>query len=122
MPKATTTKATKTAKEPKEPKEVKEKTPTLYQTFMKERLPSYKAEHPDVTHKDAFRAVALEWKDADENPKKGQVREEKPKPKPKEKVDKEAAPKKKRAAKKAPVASSEAEDDKEAADDDDESS
>ncbi|ELU41752.1 myb-like DNA-binding domain-containing protein [Rhizoctonia solani AG-1 IA] len=79
-------------------------------------------QHPDVSHKDAFRAVALEWKDADANPNKGKVREEKPKPKPKEKADKEAAPKKKRATKKAaPVASSEGEDDKEA-DEDEESS
>ncbi|CAE6426955.1 unnamed protein product [Rhizoctonia solani] len=123
MPKAaTTTKTTKAAKEPKEPKETKEKTPSPYQRFMKERLPTYKAEHPDVSHKDAFRAVALEWKDADANPNKGKVREEKPKPKPKEKADKEAAPKKKRATKKAaPVASSEGEDDKEA-DEDEESS
>ncbi|KAF8708430.1 Myb-like DNA-binding domain, partial [Rhizoctonia solani] len=122
MPKAATTKTTKAAKEPKEPKETKEKTPSPYQLFMKERLPTYKAEHPDVSHKDAFRAVALEWKDADANPNKGKVREEKPKPKPKEKADKEAAPKKKRATKKAaPVASSEGEDDKEA-DEDEESS
>ena len=121
MPKAATTKTTKAAKEPKEPKEAKEKTPSQYQLFMKERLPAYKAENPEVTHKEAFKNVALEWKDSDQNPNKGQVRETKPRAK-KEKAEKtEAAPKKKRATKKAAAApSSEAED--EEAGDDDESS
>ncbi|KAB5593426.1 YABBY protein [Ceratobasidium theobromae] len=125
MPKAATTKTTK-AKEPKEPKEAKEKTPSPYQLFMKEQLPVYKSKNPEVTHKDAFRAVALLWKDADENPNKGQAAKPRAPAKPKEKVVKEK-PKKKPTKKAAAAVSSDAEDkddgvssdaEKEAADDD----
>ncbi|KAG9127351.1 Myb-like DNA-binding domain protein [Ceratobasidium sp. 392] len=116
-----TTKTTKAAKEPKEPKEAKDKTPSAYQLFMKDRLPEYKAENPGVPHKDAFKNVALEWKDSDRNPNKGAAPKAKKEPKPK--ADKDAEPKKskKKPAKKA-SASSEAEEEEEAADDDDASS
>ncbi|KAG8744895.1 hypothetical protein FRC10_009265 [Ceratobasidium sp. 414] len=140
MPKAATTKTTRAPKEPKEPKgsppthtsvpfswltctifaEVKEKSPSLYQLFMKDRLPEYKAEHPDVSHKDAFKNVALEWKDSDRNPNKG--REAKPKREPKPKVDKEAAPKKTKKKPAAKQASSDVEEEEEEAADDDASS
>ncbi|KAF7588230.1 hypothetical protein BBP40_005981 [Aspergillus hancockii] len=38
---------------------------TAYHQYMKENLPKYKKEHPDMSHKDAFSAVAKMWK---ENP------------------------------------------------------
>ncbi|KAF8328659.1 uncharacterized protein EI90DRAFT_3125735 [Cantharellus anzutake] len=61
------------SEKPKREKKVTgEKRPTtLYQTYMKEKLPEYKAKNPGVSHKDAFSAVAKLWKDADENPNKG---------------------------------------------------
>ncbi|QRV91338.1 YABBY domain-containing protein [Ceratobasidium sp. AG-Ba] len=112
MPKA----ESKSIKAAKEPKEAKEKTPTLYQLFMKERLPEYKKEHPGVDHKEAFKAVALEWKDSDKNPNKG--KEAKPKREPKPKAEKAAAPKKTKKKAAAAAKSSDAEEEEEAADDD----
>ncbi|KAJ1961085.1 hypothetical protein GGI12_003444 [Dipsacomyces acuminosporus] len=40
-----------------------------YNQFMKDQLPKFKAGHPGVTHKEAFKKVAEMWKDAKENPK-----------------------------------------------------
>ncbi|KAI8324557.1 hypothetical protein GQ54DRAFT_296068 [Martensiomyces pterosporus] len=40
-----------------------------YNQFMKAQLPKFKAGHPGVTHKEAFKKVAEMWRDAKENPK-----------------------------------------------------
>ncbi|KAJ1977676.1 hypothetical protein H4R34_003486 [Dimargaris verticillata] len=58
MPKERTTKKTGTT--------TRKMTP--YNKFMKRELPKYKASHPDVAHKDAFKAVAGLWKNAPDNP------------------------------------------------------
>ncbi|KAK3825968.1 MAG: hypothetical protein J3Q66DRAFT_385049 [Benniella sp.] len=50
----------------------KKKKMSAYNTFMKEELPKYKAKHPDVEHKEAFKQVAILWKNSSLNPKKGQ--------------------------------------------------
>ncbi|KAK3826858.1 MAG: hypothetical protein JOS17DRAFT_792115 [Linnemannia elongata] len=42
--------------------------PTAYNLYIKEELPKYKAAHPNVEHKEAFRQVAYLWKYAAENP------------------------------------------------------
>ncbi|KAF8933917.1 hypothetical protein BGZ47_010593 [Haplosporangium gracile] len=42
--------------------------PTVYNLYIKDKLPKYKAAHPNVGHKDAFRQVAYLWKYAAENP------------------------------------------------------
>ncbi|CAG8482296.1 5135_t:CDS:2 [Ambispora gerdemannii] len=36
---------------------------------MKSELVKVKAENPDVNHKDAFKLVAIRWKESPENPK-----------------------------------------------------
>ncbi|KAF9996409.1 hypothetical protein BGZ80_006836 [Entomortierella chlamydospora] len=45
---------------------------SAYNTFMKEELPKYKAKHPDVEHKEAFKQVAIMWKNSPLNPKRAQ--------------------------------------------------
>ncbi|KAE8148862.1 hypothetical protein BDV25DRAFT_141351 [Aspergillus avenaceus] len=45
---------------------------SAYNQYMKDQLPQYKAEHPDVAHVDAFRAVAKMWKDCAQNPRSAQ--------------------------------------------------
>ncbi|KAF8585324.1 hypothetical protein K439DRAFT_1660305 [Ramaria rubella] len=99
MPKVTTQKVTKaatktaTAKLMKPAKEIKEKrAPSAYNVFMKDKLTDYKSNHPELSHKEAFSAastfdyqspspspsrrrshnVAGLWKDAAENPNRGQ--------------------------------------------------
>ncbi|KAF9924161.1 hypothetical protein FBU30_005829 [Linnemannia zychae] len=42
--------------------------PTAYNLYIKNELPKYKAAHPNVEHKKAFKQVAYLWKDAPENP------------------------------------------------------
>ncbi|KAG0288452.1 hypothetical protein BGZ96_007796 [Linnemannia gamsii] len=42
--------------------------PTAYNLYIKDELPKYKAAHPNVEHKEAFRQVAYLWKHAAENP------------------------------------------------------
>ncbi|KAG0288204.1 hypothetical protein BGZ97_006884 [Linnemannia gamsii] len=42
--------------------------PTAYNLYIKDGLPKYKAAHPNVEHKEAFRQVAYLWKYAAENP------------------------------------------------------
>ena len=49
-------------------KKKKRKT-TPYNAYMKDALAGYKDEHPGVTHMDAFKAVAENWKTMDENEK-----------------------------------------------------
>ncbi|KDQ06730.1 hypothetical protein BOTBODRAFT_60457 [Botryobasidium botryosum FD-172 SS1] len=71
MPKAAADPEKKTRKTKKsgEPKE--KRPPTNYQLFMKNNITSYKESHPGISHKDAFKEVALLWKDAEENPNRG---------------------------------------------------
>ncbi|KZS86870.1 hypothetical protein SISNIDRAFT_342097 [Sistotremastrum niveocremeum HHB9708] len=91
----TTRKARKEATE-KPTKETKTKRPpSAYNQYMKDNLPGYKKENPDKSHKEAFAAVAQQWADAPENPKRGQTAAEK-----ENKPKKEKAPKKEPAAKK----------------------
>ncbi|KAF9101704.1 hypothetical protein BGX27_011376 [Mortierella sp. AM989] len=45
---------------------------SAYNTFMKEELPKYKAKHTDVEHKEAFKQVAIMWKNSPQNPKRVQ--------------------------------------------------
>ncbi|KAJ1934887.1 hypothetical protein FBU59_005551, partial [Linderina macrospora] len=42
---------------------------SAYNKFMKDQLPKFKANHPGVTHKEAFKRVAQLWGAAKENPK-----------------------------------------------------
>ncbi|KAF9320572.1 hypothetical protein BGZ91_004703 [Linnemannia elongata] len=42
--------------------------PTAYNLYIKDELPKYKATHPNIEHKEAFRQVAYLWKYASENP------------------------------------------------------
>lgn len=64
MPHQTTTKS----KRPAPISGVRKKT-SPYNQFMKDQLPKFKAGHPGVTHKEAFKHVAEMWKDSKENPK-----------------------------------------------------
>lgn len=43
--------------------------PTAYNSFMAKELPVHKAQHPELTHREAFAAVASLWKNAPANPK-----------------------------------------------------
>jgi uncharacterized protein YdaU (DUF1376 family) len=54
----------KSVQEPKRKTTPKKKTKKLspYNMFMKEQLPKYKAENPNVEHSDAFAAVAAMWR------------------------------------------------------------
>ncbi|KAF9361322.1 hypothetical protein BGX34_007213, partial [Mortierella sp. NVP85] len=52
------------------PESSSKKKMSAYNTFMKEELPKYKAKHPDVEHKEAFKQVAILWKNSSQNPKK----------------------------------------------------
>ncbi|KAF8927102.1 hypothetical protein EDD21DRAFT_413937 [Dissophora ornata] len=45
---------------------------SAYNTFMKEELPKYKAKHAGVEHKEAFKQVAIMWKNSPNNPKRSQ--------------------------------------------------
>ncbi|KAF9519861.1 hypothetical protein BS47DRAFT_1336582 [Hydnum rufescens UP504] len=60
-------------------------------TYMKETLAAYKEEHPELSHKESFAAVAALWGEADANPNKGKEkkarapRTDKPKTAPKAK-------------------------------------
>ncbi|KDQ06719.1 hypothetical protein BOTBODRAFT_39377 [Botryobasidium botryosum FD-172 SS1] len=107
MPKAAATKTSDEAKPARKaaPKKTTDgaakKSPSQYQLYMKNNLPTYKGENPDKTHKEAFAEVAKLWKDAPENPNRGKdapVRKAAPK---------KAAPKKKAAT---PEASADEED------------
>lgn len=46
-----------------------EKRLSAYNTFIKDGVAAYKREHPEVGHRDAFRAVALTWAQSNANPK-----------------------------------------------------
>ena len=50
-------------------KKKKKRKVTPYNVYMKDALAGYKDEHPGVTHMDAFKAVAENWKTMDENEK-----------------------------------------------------
>ncbi|KAF9910474.1 hypothetical protein BX616_010857 [Lobosporangium transversale] len=54
------------------PTEAPKKKMSIYNTFMKEELPKYKAKHAGVEHKEAFKQVAIMWKNSPLNPKRGQ--------------------------------------------------
>ena len=45
------------------------KKPSVYNTWMATELPIYKAKHPEMTHREAFTAVASNWASAATNPK-----------------------------------------------------
>ncbi|KAI8615625.1 yabby protein-domain-containing protein [Chytriomyces sp. MP71] len=60
-------------KEKKSAGEKKEKTvraPSAYNLFMKTELPRVKAENPELTHKEAFKIAAGNWKDSSDNKNK----------------------------------------------------
>ncbi|KAI9454388.1 hypothetical protein BJY52DRAFT_1284679 [Lactarius psammicola] len=58
--------------------------PSAYNLFVKEHMKTYLAENPGKTNKDAMKHVRALWKDAPENPKRGQeVKERAPKKAPK---------------------------------------
>eukprot|EP00183_Erythrolobus_madagascarensis_P007113 CAMPEP_0185846088 /NCGR_PEP_ID=MMETSP1354-20130828/1847_1 /TAXON_ID=708628 /ORGANISM="Erythrolobus madagascarensis, Strain CCMP3276" /LENGTH=66 /DNA_ID=CAMNT_0028546171 /DNA_START=81 /DNA_END=281 /DNA_ORIENTATION=- len=58
-------KKTKAAdEEPKVPKKL-----SPYNQFMKNNVAKVKSENPGITHKEAFKQVALMWATAKENPK-----------------------------------------------------
>lgn len=46
--------------------------PSAYNLWMKDNLKKYKEEHPEVAQKDIMKAVGALWKDAPENPRRGQ--------------------------------------------------
>ncbi|GJE89737.1 high mobility group box domain-containing protein [Phanerochaete sordida] len=68
--------ATKTAVEGKT-KSKSTRAPSAYNLWMKDNLKKYKEDHPNVAQKDIMKAVGALWKDAPENPRRGQE----PKPK-----------------------------------------
>ncbi|KAH9986063.1 hypothetical protein BJV77DRAFT_915815, partial [Russula vinacea] len=51
--------------------------PSAYNLFVKEHMKAYLAEHPGKTNKDAMKHIGALWKDAPENPKRGQETKEK---------------------------------------------
>ncbi|KAH9957144.1 hypothetical protein BC827DRAFT_1083239, partial [Russula dissimulans] len=51
--------------------------PSAYNLFVKEHMKTYLAEHPGKTNKDAMKYIGALWKDAPENPKRGQESKEK---------------------------------------------
>ncbi|KAN0113623.1 hypothetical protein V8E52_007549 [Russula decolorans] len=51
--------------------------PSAYNLFVKEHMRVYLAEHPGKTNKDAMKHIGALWKDAPENPKRGQEVKEK---------------------------------------------
>ncbi|KAI8052969.1 hypothetical protein BDF22DRAFT_620262, partial [Syncephalis plumigaleata] len=40
-----------------------------YNKFMKSELARVKSEHPDLSHRDAFKQAANNWKNSPDNPK-----------------------------------------------------
>ncbi|KAJ2708979.1 hypothetical protein H4R19_004478 [Coemansia spiralis] len=62
-PKATKPKAAKVAK-PKPAKKL-----SNYNKYMKTELAKVKQDNPSLTHKEAFKLVASNWKSSPENPK-----------------------------------------------------
>jgi len=82
MAKTATETKTKTAtkdantrtRKPKADKEDKPKrAPTPYNNFVSTHLKQWRADNPDKTVKDGMVAVAAMWRDAPENPKRGQA-------------------------------------------------
>jgi len=59
--------------------------------YMKETLAKYKEEHPELSHKEAFSAVAALWGDADANPNKGKEKKSGDSKKPRDKKPKPPA-------------------------------
>ncbi|KAH9173771.1 hypothetical protein EDB89DRAFT_1957635 [Lactarius sanguifluus] len=58
--------------------------PSAYNLFVKDHMKSYLAENPGKTNKDAMKHIGALWKDAPENPRRGQDAKEKaPKKAPK---------------------------------------
>ncbi|KAI0298059.1 hypothetical protein B0F90DRAFT_1633135 [Multifurca ochricompacta] len=46
--------------------------PSAYNLFVKEHMKTYLADNPGKTNKDAMKHIGALWKDAPENPKRGQ--------------------------------------------------
>ncbi|KAJ3095708.1 hypothetical protein HDU97_006594 [Phlyctochytrium planicorne] len=62
-------KAEKTEKKPKAAKKEKgTREPSAYNLFMKTELPRIKKNDASLSHKDAFKLAAANWKTAAENP------------------------------------------------------
>ncbi|KAJ3070707.1 hypothetical protein HDU98_006254 [Podochytrium sp. JEL0797] len=74
MPKSPSQKRSAAKKEKPEKAEKGEKVekaprkPSAYNLFMKTELPKVKIADPTITHKDAFKVAAGNWKTAAENP------------------------------------------------------
>ncbi|KAH8983964.1 hypothetical protein EDB86DRAFT_166798 [Lactarius hatsudake] len=82
----TTTKtATRRANaKPKDAEGKPKRPPSAYNLFVKEHMKTYLAENPGKTNKDAMKHIGALWKDAPENPRRGQDAKEKaPKKAPK---------------------------------------
>ncbi|KAJ3101054.1 hypothetical protein HDU97_001697 [Phlyctochytrium planicorne] len=56
------------AKEDKPKKEKAPRKPSAYNTYMKAALPKIKAADPSLSHKEAFKKAAEQWKDSPDNP------------------------------------------------------
>ncbi|KAF7793751.1 hypothetical protein EIP86_004870 [Pleurotus ostreatoroseus] len=59
--------------------------PSAYNLFMKEHLKPYREANPGTSNKDAMKAIAAQWRDAPENPNRGQEPKAKAKKAPKAK-------------------------------------
>ncbi|KAI9342914.1 hypothetical protein BDR26DRAFT_858981 [Obelidium mucronatum] len=67
MPRAAPTKRS-AVPAPSQKKDKSVRAPSAYNVFMKTELPRVKAEDPNLSHKDAFKIVAANWKDSPLNP------------------------------------------------------
>ncbi|KAF8266270.1 hypothetical protein EI94DRAFT_216345 [Lactarius quietus] len=89
----TTTKTATRRANTKSTKDVEGKTkraPTAYNLFVKEHMKTYLTDNPGKTNKDAMKHIGTLWKDAPENPRRGQAVKERP-PKKAPKRSKKAA-------------------------------
>ena len=46
------------------------KAPSAYNKYMKDVLPEIKKKHPSMSHQDAFKEAAKQWKNHPSNPKR----------------------------------------------------
>lgn len=51
------------------PKGTKARAPSAYNKFMKDEIVKVKKDNPALTHKEAFKIAAANWKTSAENPK-----------------------------------------------------
>ncbi|KAJ7229857.1 hypothetical protein GGX14DRAFT_553361 [Mycena pura] len=80
----------KTKRAPKADGAAKKRAPSAYNLYMSEHLKKWGEENPDLPKKDGMAAVAALWRDAPENPKRGQTAPAKTAPAKKSKEPKAA--------------------------------